>query len=510
MSSIFLHLHRGPGPTFLAIAFGALLASCASTHGLAPDGQPLDPDGLSAARSFASDDAASAAISDAAFPDRDWWTAFGDPQLDALINEALAGTPSLAVADARTRQALVRAGLADIARSPSFAAGARYSLVRIPSTLAGDEIGGETKGSTIVTLNFKYSPDLWGGQRARWQAALGQARAAEIDAQAARLTLASNIAHAYVVLAQAHNARTVALDEKARARELLDLGQQRVEAGLDNNLQIRLAQASTASAMQQAQAAQQQIDAARNALAALLGKGPDRGLQITAPQLFAAPSPAVPNVLPSELLGHRPDVVAARWRVEAARHGIDASKAAFYPSVNLSAIVGLASGGLSDLFSSDALLGLAGPALSLPIFDGERLRNQLAGSDADYDLAVAAYNQTLVTALREVADALQAMSSLDARIASATSARDAAKSAWEIATARYRAGLGNQIDVLSAQEPLLRFDQQIVSLRSLRLAAAIDLDQALGGGLVLSAPVADIATSNLSDHAQTPVRNPTP
>ena len=125
---------------------------------------------------------------------------------------------------------------------------------------------------------------------------------------------------------------------------------------------------------------------------------------------------AVPQVLPSELLGHRPDVVAARWRVEAASRGIDASKASFKPSINLSAIVGLASGGLSDLFSSDALLGLGGPAISLPIFDGGRLRGQLDASDADYDLAVADYNQSLVGALHEVTDALQTARSLDQQI----------------------------------------------------------------------------------------------
>ena len=492
--------HRGLGPVFLAISLGALLVGCASSHGLAPSGDPLDADSLAARRSLGT---TTSAVSDAAFPRQDWWTAFGDPQLDALITEALVGTPSLDAADARVRQAIARAGLADAARSPTLGAGAQYSVVRIPSTLAGDELGGETTGSSLLSLNFKYSPYLWGGQRAQWQAALCQARAAEVDAQAARLTLASNIAHAYVVLAQAHEAKNVALDEQARASKLLDLGQQRVDAGLDNNLQIRLAEVNVASARQQAQAAEQQIDAARNALAALLGQGPDRGLQISAPQLLDAPAPVVPDVLPSELLGHRPDVVAARWRVEAARHGIDASKAAFYPTINLSAMAGLASGGLSDLFGSDALLLYGGPAISLPIFDGGRLRNQLAGSNAVYDLAVAGYNQSLVGALHEVADALQAMRALDGRIASTVQARDVARSAWDVATARYRAGLGNQIDVLAAQQPLLQFDQQIVALRSQRLAAAIDLDHALGGCLVLTAPTTpDIATA--------PARNPSP
>jgi NodT family efflux transporter outer membrane factor (OMF) lipoprotein len=337
-------------------------------------------------------------------------------------------------------------------------------------------------------LDFKWAPDLWGGKRAQYEAAVGQARAAEVDAQAARLALSSNIAGAYIALAQACDSLDIAKREQARASHLSELSRQRVTAGLDNQLQLRQAESGIAAAQQQAQAAQQQIDALKNALAALLGKGPDRGLDISRPQLAQAASPVVPGVLPSELLGHRADVVAARWRVEAASRGIDAARATFKPSVNLNAIVGLASAGLSDLFSSDALLGFGGPAISLPIFDGGGLRSQLAKSDADYDLAVATYNQTLVGALHEVADALQATRSLDAQIASMTQARDAAQAAWQLASTRYHAGLGNQLDVLAAQRPLLQFDQQLAALHAQRLAAAVDLDRALGGGLALVPP----------------------
>ncbi|NUO76900.1 MAG: efflux transporter outer membrane subunit, partial [Lysobacter sp.] len=366
-----------------------------------------------------------------------------------------------------------------------------------------EPLGGHYSGVELLSLSFKYSPDLWGGHRARWQSALGQARAAEVEAQAARLTLSSNIARAYVSLAQAHAAQDVAVAEQERAGRLLGLGRQRVKAGLDNQLQIRNAESTVAAAQQQAQAAQQQIDATRNAIAALLGKGPDRGLSIAKPALLSAAAPAIPSVASSELLGHRPDVVAARWRVEAAAHGIDASKADFYPTVNLSAMIGLASGGLSDLFSSDALLLQGGPAISMPIFDGGRLRNELAKSDADYDLAVANYNQSLVGALREVADALQAARSLDAQLVSAQQARDAAQAAWQLATARYRGGLGTQLDVLSAQRPLLQLDQQITALRAQRLSASIDLDRALGGGLVLAAPTTELSNSDIAK-ASTP------
>lgn len=461
----------------------AVAAGCASTHGLAPEARMTDADALQAQRSLAS-----AQFSAAAFPARDWWKALGDAQLDALIAEALQGTPTLDAADARVRQARAQAGLADVARKPDLSASAQLTSVQLPETLAPAPIGGELNTSAVLMIDFKWAPDLWGGQRAQYEAAVGQLRAAEVDAQAARLMLSSNIARTYVALAQAQDALDVADREAARSGSLLELGRQRVRAGLDNQMQLRQAESGIASARQQAQAAQQQIDALRNALAALLGKGPDRGLAIAAPKLLAAPAPAVPSVMPSELLGHRPDVVAARWRVEAAGRGIDAAKARFKPSINLSAIVGLAAPNLGDLFGGDALLGFGGPALSLPIFDGERLRADLAARDADYDLAVANYNQSLVGALREVADAAQSARSLDAQFASAAQARDAAHQAFELARTRYQAGLGTQLDVLAAQRPLLQLDQQLAALRAQRYAAAIDLDRALGGGLPLAAP----------------------
>lgn len=479
----------------LALACVAALAGCASTGGLEPRAKPLDGNALSAGESLGQ-----ASPGSARFPAADWWKALGDPQLDALIAEALRGNPSLDAADARLRQARAQASLSDAARKPTLGASAQYSGVQLPETLAGPELGGDYLGSTVLMLNFSYKLDPWGGDKAKWLAAVGQAKAAEVDAQAARLTLSTNVARAYVGLAQAHAMRDVAENEHRRATHLLELSRQRVAAGLDNLLQQRQAESMVAGANLQVEAARQQIDAAGNSLAALLGQGPDRALRIQRPAMLQAPAPApaVPGVLPSELLGHRPDVVAARWRVEAANHGIKAAKAAFKPSVNLTALAGLASSGLSDLFSNDALLGFGGPAISLPIFDGGRLRGQLDSRDADYDLAVAGYNQTLVGALHQVTDAVQGARSLDQQLAAAHRARDAAQAALQLAQARYRAGLGTQIDVLTAQRPLLQLEQQTAALQAQRLATAIDLDAALGGGLVLESPSSALADTSVN------------
>lgn len=484
-------LSRAPRAFTLSL-LAAALAGCASTHGLAPQGQLLGRDALASAQTLGAQRA------DVAWPEINWWRAFGDPQLDALVAEAMRGTPSLAAADARVRQAIAQADLADDARRASLNASGQYSGVRIPESLVEPPTGGSYSGVEVLTLNLKYSPDLWGGQRARWAAAVGNVRAGEVDAQAARLWLASNIAHAYVALAQAFAAQDVANAEHERAAKLLVLGRHRADAGLDNQQSSHQAEAALAASEQQQQAAAVQIASARNALAALLGQGPDRGLRIERPTILAGDAPPLPDVLPSDLLARRPDVVAARWRVESRQRGMDARRSEFYPSINLGAITGLVAGHLSDLFTSQALLLQGGPTVALPIFQGARLRSQLAGSQADYDLAVADYNQRLVDGVREVTDAVQTARSLDQQYASLTHARDAAQGAWQVASRRYGAGLATQMEVLAAQQPLLQLDQRLATLRAQRLAARIDLDRALGGGLAPSAPSSDSATASLT------------
>lgn len=481
-------------PLAAALAAALLAAGCASTGDLQPASALPDPAGYAIQRSLAD-----APLSAAAFPQQHWWQALGDPQLDALIDEALRDAPSLAAADARVRRAQAQAGLSDAARKPHVKASAQYAMAQLPEGLAGDEIGGKLLKNAVLMLQFDLPLDVWGGKRASYEAALDQAHASQIDAQAARLALASNVARSYVALAQAFALQDLAAQEQARGQSLLALQQQRVAAGLDNQTQLRGTEAAVAVASAQFTAAGQRIDSLRNTIAALLGQGPDRGLAITRPQLLQAPAPTLPSLLPSELLGHRPDVVAARWRVEAAARGIDAAKASFKPSINLSGLVGLAATGFSDLFQRDAGLGFGGPALSLPIFDGGQLRHQLKARNAEFDLAVADYRASATQALREVVDALQEIRALDAQTASLQQAQTAADAALALATSRQQAGLGNRLAVLSAQVPVLQLQQQRASVLAQRLTAGIDLNRTLGGGLDLAAP-AHTASTDAASH----------
>ena len=190
----------------------------------------------------------------------------------------------------------------------------------------------------------------------------------------------------------------------------------------------------------------------------------------------------LPSALPVDLLGRRPDVTASRWRVEAAARGVAASEAAFYPNVNLIAFVGLQSlGGAGFLTAASRMMGF-GPALSLPIFDAGRLRGNLAGKNADYDIAVEQYNQTLADAMRDVVDQLTSFKSIDEQRTQQRHALATAQEAYDLALLRYREGVGNYLEVLSAESPLLSQQGLDAELRSRQLALSINLIRALGGG----------------------------
>ena len=480
----------------LVSALALALAACASSRGLEPQGRLLDADSLQAQRTLAGN-----GLSQPGWPATDWWRALGDPQLDALIAEGLQRNPGLDAADARLRQARAQIGTARADRLPSVSASGGYTGVRLPESMVGDELGGSYAGSGQAYLSFSYGIDLWGGKRAAWEAAVDSGHAAEVDAQAARLNLSAAIAEAYAQLGYAYKLHDVASEELARSQKTLDLTAQRRRAGIDSDLQTRQAEARIPAAQQQQQAAQQQIDEARTALAALVGQGPDRGLQIERPQVLNPLALHLPGVLPSALLGRRPDIVAARWRVEAANRQIHAAKAQFYPSLNLTALGGVVSSEVDQLLKSGSTFAFLGPALSLPIFDGGRLRANLDKTDAQYDLAVAAYNQSVVNALRDVADQVNAVRSLASQAAAQQQAVDTARAAHDLAEQRYRAGIGSYLEVLVVEEQLLVSQQRLAELQSRQILVSVRLSQSLGGGFTPSSDTATLATAPDSTHS---------
>jgi NodT family efflux transporter outer membrane factor (OMF) lipoprotein len=461
----------------IATLVALLAAGCASFRGLAPQAQRTDAATLAARASLAD-----AKLAAATWPAADWWRRFGDPQLDALVSEALAGNPGTASARARIDRALALAASAGAALAPQASAGANVTRQRYSNNgIFPPPIAGAWYTQSDLAVNFSYEIDLWGRNRAAYDAALGQARAAEVDAYAVRLLLASGVARAYAQLGRSFDQLDLAQDSLRQRQAIFELTRQRVAAGLDSRVDLKQAEVSIPAARERIAQLEEEIALGRNLLAALLGKGPDRGLAITRPRLQQQPI-AVPSIVPADLLGRRPDVVAQRWRVESARRDIDAAKGEFYPNVNLSALVGLESVSFAQLLHAGSRDPAFGPALRLPLFDGGRLRANLAARDADYDLAVEQYNQTLVDALREVVDQLASLRSVAAQRVALERGLAAARDAYALATERYRAGVASYLQVLAAETPLLEQQNLRATLRARELELSINLIRALGGG----------------------------
>jgi NodT family efflux transporter outer membrane factor (OMF) lipoprotein len=205
-------------------------------------------------------------------------------------------------------------------------------------------------------------------------------------------------------------------------------------------------------------------------------------LSLARPQLGIGDEVRLPGNLPADLVSRRPDIVAARWRVDAMTHDIKEAKAEFYPDINLSASLGLDAFGFGRLLTAASRTVSAGPAIHLPIFDGGALRAQLKDRYAGFDYAVATYDQTLVTALNDVATNLSQIRSTDAQLVDANVAQDAAHSAQRLALTQYRAGLANQLTVLNAETNALASERAVANLKMDRRDQQIALAAALGGG----------------------------
>jgi len=432
---------------------------------------------------------ATAQINEDAWPDDSWWHAYGDAQLDALMTEALAGSPSLQIAQARVRQAQAVATSASAARLPNttFDAEAtrqRYSANSIyPPPFAGNWY---TDGR--VALDFSYDLDFWGRNREVLESARANVRAAEADHAAARLALTVAVARAYFNLSLQFALLDIANASLVQQNTILDLTQQRASRGLENVARVKQSAGSVALTRAGVQYEEAAIRTVRAQLGALVGAGPDRGADLQRPALQAPQKIELPTALPADLLGRRPDIVAQRWRVESATRGISAAEAAFYPNVNLAAFAGFQAIGLGSLFNGGSAIVGAGPAVSLPIFNRRQLRGALQSQQAQYEYAVAQYNQTVIDAVNEVANVVTSWDGLVKESDEARIAEDAAQSAYSISRDRYRAGLDNYLTVLSSENQVFFTQALRAQLLARELNLTADLVRALGGGYSADTP----------------------
>ncbi|HSV83315.1 MAG TPA: efflux transporter outer membrane subunit [Ramlibacter sp.] len=459
-----------------ALAAAVVLAGCASTAGIAPQAKLREP--------------VIAATAPVPAVPADWWREFGDPQLDTLVEQALRDNPGLGVAQARLRRAQAVLEVAAAATLPQVTGTLDLTRQRysehglVPAPLAGS-----VRDTGTLQLSTSWEIDFFGKNAAALQAALGSAKAAEADVAAARVLLASNVARGYFQLARLQEQLAVAGRALAQREQQLQLVRQRVDAGLDTNLELRQSEGALPEARQQIEALREQVQLARNALAALVGQ-PELPALGSLPALASLRGGTTVPELPADLLGRRPDVAAARLRVEAAGQDVTSARAQFYPNINLAAFVGLTSLGLGQLLDLGSLQWGVGPALRLPIFDAGRLRANLRGKTADLDAAVESYNGAVLEAVHATGDALATLRSLEKQQAEQQQAQASAEAAYAIAVQRYQAGLGTFLNVLTAETAVLNQRRQAVDLAARALDARVALHRALGGGYSAGTTVA--------------------
>lgn len=460
-----------------------LLSACATVPDMGAPPTIAPPSSYAASASLPGD-------GHSAWPDQQWWRAYGDPQLNALIDEALSGAPDLAVAVARLRQAEAYAAQARAARLPTLdvygnAGTAKQSY---NNGIPADFVPKGWKGTGRIEADLGFDLDLWGRNKAAYAAARSDAEAARLDVAQATLTLSTNIADAYADLARLFAERAVQVVALDVRRQTEQLTADRVAEGLDTQAELKQAQSAVPTARADIAATDEQIALTRNRLAALLGKGPDRGLSIAGPNTTIA-ARGLPDDVTTNLISRRPDIVATRARAEAEASRIKVARADFYPAINLSAVIGLQSLGVDQLFKRGSTFGNAGPAISLPIFRGGELQGRYRSARAVYDEAVANYDLTVTNAYKAVADAVVSKRALDTRLTQSREALAGAQAAYEVARQRYEGGLSRFTDVLTAQDRALQSQRVVADLQARAFTLDVALVRALGGGFV-AAPAA--------------------
>ena len=455
----------------------ASLAACANFSGIEPSAKALDASSLGLTNLDASKDAERTAT------DSDWWQRFGDAQLNALVNTALLNNPSLKVAQARLARAMASSATVSAADGPQL--NGALDLTRqlySANNIYPPPIGGSVLDSGSLQATASWELDFFGKNQAALDATLGQARASEADIRAARGLLAANVTRSYYQLVRVQAQTELARQTLAQREQTQGLVRDRLNAGLDTQLELQQAASGLPDAKLQIEILEEQKGLALNALAALTAQ-PVSALKLDLPALASVAGVTVAQTMPLDLLGRRSDIAAARWRVEAALKDVAASKAQFYPNINLVAFAGLSSIGFDKLLKSDSEQWGVGPAIRLPLFDSGRLRANLRGKTADLDAAIESYNAQVLDAVHEVADRITSAQAVRRQQAEQTAAQTAAENAYAIAQERYKAGLSTYLSVLSAEAPVLAQRRQGVDLAARALDTQVQILHAIGGDL---------------------------
>jgi NodT family efflux transporter outer membrane factor (OMF) lipoprotein len=419
-----------------------------------------------------------------------WWGIFGDPQLDALLKQVEISNQNVLVAEAQFRRAQAVVTASRAAYFPTLDADASIVRSRSPTGVIGGTTAGRILTNRSASLSTGWEADLWGRLRRTVESGEASAQASAADLAAARLSAQAELASDYFQL-RILDAQKQLLDDTVTAfQKSLDLTKNRYDAGVAAKVDLVQAEAQLKSTLAQAIDTGVQRAQLEHAIASLIGKAPAEFS--IAPVPLAVAMPRVPIGLPSELLERRPDVAAAERRVAAANAQIGVAKAAYFPSLTLSASYGSRSADASQWFTVPSRFWSIGPALAQSIFDAGLRRAQTEQAIAAYDATVAEYRQAVLAGFQEVEDNLAALRILGEEAEVQEGAVRAARESVLLTTNQYKAGIVSYINVVTVQTTQLSNERTAMGILGRRLVAAVTLVKALGGGW----SAAEIAADN--------------
>ncbi|MBG9389855.1 efflux transporter outer membrane subunit [Caenimonas aquaedulcis] len=412
-----------------------------------------------------------------------WWKRFGDAQLDALQEQALAASPTLAAAVARLAQARAAADASSAGLFPQLSLGGRVqrqkSSENRPLSNYNSPNFSTVQNDFALSFNVAYEADLWGRVRSSVDAARATAEQSAADLQNVRLVLASDLAANYFNLRELDIELDVLAQSIALQRKALELATARHDLGATSGLDVAQQQALLDSTLTQVDVLRRQRAQFENAIAALTGRPAQ--LFSLAPEASARTAPPVPLGVPADVLQRRPDVAAAERAMAAANAQIGVARAAYYPNITLGPSLGVDSRALSTLFDAPSLLWSLGVSIAQPLFDAGRTDANVAMAEAGYQLTVANYRRTVLVAMQEVQDGISGSAALDRALAQARLAEQSARRVLQLATDRYEGGVATYLDVITAQQSLLTSQRQLAQLQGQRMLVAVLLVKALGG-----------------------------
>ncbi|HZP85313.1 MAG TPA: efflux transporter outer membrane subunit [Burkholderiales bacterium] len=430
-----------------------------------------------------------------------WWTIYNDPVLDRLIDESLAHNADLEQAIARVDEARALLGVTRADQFPEVTAGAVHGRSRI-SEVGPEPLPPGTKREdnlNRVTLNVAYEVDLWGRYRRATEAARAELLASRAAQDAVRLALTALVAQGYYALVGLDAQVEITQRTIATRRAALDLQRLRLQAGTVSEFDLRQTEAELAAAQALLPTLERARTQQQNALAVLLGRSPRAIVEQQIPRnaVVALPPIVVPAGLPSDLLERRPDIQEAEQTLVGANARIGVARAAYFPSIVLTGVLGSESAALSDLFSGPAGIWQLAASVTQPIFNAGRIKSQVRAASARQRQALAQYRLAIQNAFRDVQDALAAQSAARTQFDAEAQRVSALEQALKLARLRYDNGVASLLDVLDAERNLLTAELNRVDALRAQRAAVADTVKALGGGW-------DAAVANTAATAPTP------